>query len=133
MSAFGGMKIYTVHVKPGAGGSEKPVFVREGFNWMAFLFTGLWALYQRLWWPAFFIAVFNVALITAGRHHAVSSESVSIIQLGFQVLIGYLGNDWLRARLRHRGYVMADITAADSQLRAEQRYFERYLAASASH
>lgn len=127
------MKIYTVHAKPGARGAEKPVFVREGFNWMAFLFTGLWALYQLLWWPALFIVAFHIALGMLAEHHLLSAASVSVVQLGFQVLVGYLGNDWLRGRLRRRGYVMSDVTAAETQLGAEQRYFERYLAAAAAH
>lgn len=125
------MKIYTVHARPGARGGEKPIFVREGFNWMAFLFTGFWALYQRLWWPAALIVAFHIGLGALGEHHLLSPSSVGAVQLGFQVLVGYFGNDWMRARLRRRGFVMSDVTAADSQLRAEQRYFERYLAAAA--
>lgn len=129
---FHSLKIYTVHVKPGAASpQEQPVFVREGFNWMAFLFTGLWTLYQRLWWPTLFVVGFNAVLMKFGQH-LLSSESIGIAQLGFQLLVGYLGNDWIRARLKRQGYILADITAADSQPRAEQRYFERYLAATAA-
>jgi hypothetical protein len=43
--------------------------------------------------------------------------------------VGFQGTDWQRARLKRRGYVTADITTGDSQLRAEQRYFDRYFAA----
>ncbi len=132
MSFFpAGMKIYTVHVKPGvAHAQDKPIFLREGFNWMAFVFIGFWALYHRLWWQALAIVAFNIFIISLGEQHALSIESVNAIQLGLHVLVGYLANDWLRAKLQRRGYAMSDITAADSLLRAEQRYFERYLAAS---
>ena len=128
MSIFGGMKVFTVHVKTDAvRSSEKPIFLREGFNIYAFLFTMLWALYQRLWWHAAGIMAAFVLLIQLGVHHFISSVSVGILQLAMQVLIGFAANDWRRRSLEKRGYIMTDITTGDSLLRAERRYFERYL------
>lgn len=125
------MKIYTVHIKPGPGAAENPVFVREGFNIAAFIFTGLWALYQRLWGVALLILAVNMAVILLGKAYIFTPPAMAIIQLGIQVLVGFHANDWLRARLRRKGHIIADIAAGDSLLRAEQRYFERYLSASA--
>jgi len=64
------------------------------------------------------------------RNHLLSADSTAIVQMAMNVLIGFHANDWLRAKLKKRGYITADITAADSKLRAEQRYFERHLAAT---
>lgn len=126
MSLLRGMKIYTVHIPANdQNAQEKAVFLREGFNWMAFLFTGLWALYHRLWLLVLYIVLFNVALMSLEQEAIISSSGAITIQLGFQVLVGFHANDWLRAKLAKRGYIMADISAADSLLRAEQRYFER--------
>lgn len=128
---FGGMKIYTVHAKPDmVNAAEKPKFVREGFNLFAFLFTGLWTLYHRLWWPTAILVAVNVALIALGKRHLFPAETLTIIQVAVQILVGYMANDWLRAKLQRRGYVIVDIVAADSELRAEQRYFDRYLASA---
>jgi hypothetical protein len=124
-----GMKIYTVHVKPGTSVAERPpVFVKEGFNFFAFLFHFFWALYQRLWLPALGIFFVNVLLVLLVREHIVSANGMTALQLGFQFLVGAHGNDWVRARLSREDYVLADIAAGDSMLRAEQRYFERLLA-----
>ncbi len=129
---FGGMKIYTVHIKPGAeNAAQPPLFVREGFNWLAFLLTGFWALYHRLWLPLLLILAFNGTLIAAGNEQLLSRFSLLAVHMGFQVIVGFAANDWLRAKLARSGYIMADITAADSRLRAEQRYFERSLAVAA--
>lgn len=122
-----GMKIYTVHVKPGAG-EQVPVFVREGFNVFAFLFHFFWALYHRLWAPAVVIFVVNAMLVLLMREHVLSQNGIVALQLGFQFLVGAHGNDWVRARLVQDGYILADISAGDNLLRAEQRYFERVLA-----
>ena len=87
----------------------------------------LWALSHRLWWHAAGIVVTFVLLIQLGVHHFVSSPSVGVLQLVMQVYIGFAGNDWRRKVLARRGYIMTDITTGDSLLRAERRYFERYL------
>ncbi|NBX04077.1 MAG: DUF2628 domain-containing protein [Alphaproteobacteria bacterium] len=125
---FGGMKIYTVHIKTDASRSgEKPIFIREGFSFGAFFFTVFWALYHRLWLPAAGIMFSLWLIVQLGTHHFISSPSVGVLQLMIQVLVGYLANDWRRRALAKRGYITSDVTAADSLLRAEQRYFERYL------
>jgi len=124
-----GLKIYTVHMKSGETLAErKPIFIREGFNIFAFIFTLFWTLYHRLWrWSLLILAV-NVVLALATKNHLLDTNTGSIIQIAFNVLVGFHANDWLRDGLARRGYVMADVTAADSLLRAEQRYFERSLA-----
>jgi len=133
MNLFSSMKIYTVHIKPGmANASQRPVFVREGFNIWAFLFTVLWALYHRLWLPALLMAAFNTLLLCMLKEQVLNQASIGAIHLGFHAVIGFWGNDWLRARLTRRGYILADITASDNLLRAEQRYFERILSPAAN-
>jgi hypothetical protein len=128
MSLFGGMKIYTVHIKTDVvRSSEKPTFVREGFNVFAFFFTVLWALSKRLWLPAIGILAAFVFIITLGVQHYISSTSVGILQLMIQVIVGFHANDWYRAALEKRGFITTDITTGDSLLRAERRYLERYL------
>ena len=124
------MKIYTVHVRPDLpDAQEQAEFVPEGFNWMAFFLTGIWALYHRLWRYAFLIFAVNAAFIAARESGWISMDGLAALQLGFQAFVGFSANDWRRRRLDRKGYVMADIAASDSQLAAEQRYYERYLAA----
>ncbi len=129
MSIFGGMKIYTVHIKPGmANAQARPVFVKEGFNFWAFLFTdSLGALSAPV-----ATGVADRRLQCAAVAHAQgimcsTRPASAVIHLGFHLVVGFWGNDWLRARLARRGYIMADISVSDSLLRAEQRYFERYV------
>jgi hypothetical protein len=125
---FGGLKIYTVHVKTDVvRSSEKPVFVREGFNPFAFFFTVLWMLSKRLWLPALGIVAAFSFIIFLGVQQVITSTSVGVLQLAMQVVIGFHANDWLRHALEKRGYITTDITTGDSMLRAERRYFERYL------
>ncbi len=122
------MKIYTVYIPAAApDAQQKAIFLREGFSWSAFLFTGFWALYHRLWWPMLGIFLFNGALVSLQNAELLSPGGMAVLQLGFQVLVGFHANDWLRDKFAHRGYILADVTVGDSLLRAEQRYFERVL------
>jgi hypothetical protein len=125
-----GMKIYTVHVHPDESSSDfKPVFIKEGFNGMAFVFTIVWALYYRLWALALALILLTMGLMYCSKVHLLTHASVTAIHLGVHLLVGYHANDFLRGRLSKKGYVLADVTAADSFLRAQQRFFERYVAA----
>jgi hypothetical protein len=126
------VKIYTVHVRgDDRGVHHKPVFVKEGFNFLAFVVPLPYALYKRLWMPALAMLAFNVLLVFMMRHQVLGAPSISALDLGFRIIVGFQANDWVRVYLQKAGYILSDISAADSLLRAEQRYFERYLVAAA--
>ncbi len=130
MSLFSHPKFYAVYTKPDADlGKHAPVLVKEGFNIFAFLFGAFWSLYHRLWLVSFMVLLFNGVLIYAGREQWLTEPSLAAIQMGFQMLMGLQGNDWREAKLRKKGYMLADVALAESTLRAEQRYLERAITA----
>lgn len=123
-----GPKLYTVHIDP-----ENPpphgdaVFVREGFNIFAFLFVVFWALYHRLWLVAVVLIGLQALFIGLAEQHVLSMISANIFYMAVQVLFGFHANDLRCDKLKKRGYILADVTTGESQLRAEQRFFERFL------
>ena len=121
--------VYTVHIDPSLPHPyEEAQFVEEGFNWRAFLFSAIWALYNRLW--LFFAILICVScLIIAFSWHGISVMGIIFIQFAWHLFVGYTGNDWLRAKFKSKGFITADIVTGDSLLRAEQRFFDRYFAA----
>lgn len=126
---FHGMKLYTVHTKPGSDYTlDKPIFLREGFNWLAFLFTFLWALAHRLWAFALVLFIANITIAMAMRYGVFSQLTGGIVQFGVQVLAGFHANDALRNVMQKRQYLFQDITSGESLLMAEQRYFDRLIA-----
>lgn len=130
---FGRVKIYTVHVgAQDKGLQHKPVFVKEGFSIMAFLFPLLWTVYRRLWGPMLIVLAFDMFLYAMLKGHSFGRPSLGAVDLGFRLLIGFQANDWLRASLQRKGYLLTDVSAADSLLRAQQRYLERFVATSAA-
>ena len=130
MSLFSKPQIYTVHINPANNNAvEKAVFVREGFSVYAFIFGVLWALYHRAWGFAIFLGVFAVLFGVAEHSKWMDRDSLAIIQLAFSFLVGYHANDCRRASLAKRGYIMSDVVASDNEMRAQQRYFDRMVAA----
>ncbi len=121
------MRIYTVYLSGAADPLFTPdrgaVFVRDGFNWSAFVFAWLWALFTRLWLAAVILVSVEV-LIGAGLKTLAADEITSVAALlGWHAIVGFIANDLRRATLARSGYREAGIVAADDELAAERRFF----------
>lgn len=123
---FHGLKLYTIHTKSGSDYTlDRPVFLREGFNWMAFLFTFVWAFFQRLWLFGLVILAANMLVVMATHVGVIDPFAAGLVQFALQFMVGFHANDALRNRMQKQGYIFQDISSGDSLLRAEQRYFDR--------
>ena len=127
-----GFRLYSVHVDPCAPRPyETAEFVAEGFNFWAFVFGAMWALYQRLWILGFILICLNVALAGMAKHYGFSPASIYVLQMGIQIMVGFQANDSRRIALARKGYIVADMVAAHTLLHAEQRFYDRYLPSAA--
>lgn len=118
-------KIFTVYEKPEAAEpSEQVLLLREGFCVWALLFHGFWLIVQRMWLVlALYVAAALVLSLGADMLH-LSDLSSGVLQFGLQLLLAYHAYDLKGWGLRRRGYHLAGVLAADSAMRAEQRYYE---------
>lgn len=115
------MRVYTVHITPG---ETAPVLIKEGFSWPAFFFSLPWALWNRLWLAAVLVVLLAVALDTSLMFAGFGDIVRGAAGLGFSAIVGYLANDWRRARLARRGIRMAGIVAASGADMALRRWFD---------
>src|SRR5262245_5637965 len=124
------MRIYTVHLKRAADPLFTPdlgaEFVREGFNWAAFLFTWIWALVCGLWIVAAILFAGDLALALLFELVDLDSKSQFWTTLGWHLIVGYTAEDLRRWTPRLRGYALAEIVAAEGLAAAERRFFERH-------
>jgi bacteriorhodopsin len=122
-------QIYTVHIDPSKPNAvERAVFVREGFNFFAFIFGVFWALYHRMWWVAACLAIVATSFGAAEEFKLLNTVTLAILQIGFNLIIAFQANDLRRAELSRRSYIMSDVVVSDNEFRAQQRYFDRVLA-----
>jgi len=118
------MRHYSVHQPYAAPGALDAVrFVKEGFSWPAFFFTGFWLLWKRLWIEfAIFLAMvvaLEMALHVLGIGQAMGGLGSFVIGLA----LGFEGNDLVRAKLARSGYVEVGEVAASDLESAELKYF----------
>ncbi|MFH1805758.1 MAG: DUF2628 domain-containing protein [Pseudomonadota bacterium] len=118
------MKVYTVHIHPGrADPLADAVLIREGFNFWAFLLTGLWALYHRQWLAFFGLIVVSLicsAISWLGNGGEMMDFALALVTgIGF----GLIANDVRRRKLSKSGWKLVDIIASADESGAEHRFF----------
>lgn len=114
------MRIYTLHEPKDP--SLEVVPVKEGFNWLAFLFSPLWAIWHCLWlWGAGLLIIsisVGWAMAKVGWH--VYPQGVAFAALA--LIIGWTANDLRRFNLRRRGFDEVAVLLAENHDRAVELY-----------
>lgn len=96
------MKVYAVHVKPGA----EPVLMSEGFAWGTCLLGPVWLAVHRAWIAA------GLSLASSVLIWALAPPVLAVVlALGLAVLLGLHGHDLQGWALEHRGYTVAHVVA----------------------
>jgi hypothetical protein len=121
------LKIYTVHLKPDESDEiERLRFVSEGFNLYAFIFHIFWALYHRMWRFAGILIGINAVLVALlWSFGEFGPPTQNICQIGIQLWVGFVANDFLRAKLKRDGFITYALVSGENELRAEQRFFDQ--------
>jgi hypothetical protein len=124
------MRLYAVFAPPSpaaAGSAPGPldvaalstlVLVREGFNWLGFFFSVVWALGGGLWFCALLFAA--LVALAAGVPEIVGLDPLTraLVLLAYAIFCGVSANDLRRAALHARGYRLIDVIAARDQAEA---------------
>ena len=128
------MRIYTIHRprRPWPSGvvSAAPETalaaaraVKEGFSWPAFFFSVLWALWHRLWLVALVLVLIEIAFGLAAEAFAVDPIVQLAVSLGLALIVGWIGNDLIRARCERKGLAFAGVAMAETNDDALRRFF----------
>jgi hypothetical protein len=121
------MRVYTVHLRRQGLDLENDIqLIKEGINWAALLFTALWALWHRLWWPA--LAVIAASMLVAGFGKSLGADEPTQSLLGFAVaaVLALLANDLRRAALERRGFTEAGVVCAADEDAALLKFMQAH-------
>jgi len=100
------MKQYKIFVNP-QGTCEA---VKQGWSWPAFLFTWVWGIFKKMWWP--FVCVL-ISVFVLAPFIAAFADVVTIV---ISVIFGIYGNEWRENNLPTRGYDYKEsVTAANPE------------------
>ena len=106
---------------------ENILVVKEGFCWPAFLFTMLWAIWQRLWLVA--AGLLSISLITIFILDRLGADQsvILIIYFGITMVFGYHANDFRRTKLKQIGYLERGVVCGVTEDAAVWRYLTAWL------
>lgn len=132
MGAFNPVVAYTVHEPPEPPAdperhAESLRFVKDGFNWLAFLLTPVWMLSNRLWLAlvAYLAAAFVMGAII-GLTGAGPIWSV-LASLALSLIVALEADGIMRWSLARKGWRMIGAVEGASTRECERRFFERWL------
>ena len=110
------MTFWTAHIRQDA----PPVLVREGFSWGALCFGPFWLALHRVWIAAVLSSVAFVLIVIFAK-----GSVLAWLATGLIVSLGLSGHDLRRSSLDHRGYLLAQVVIARSELEALEQLLRR--------
>jgi Protein of unknown function (DUF2628) len=130
------MSVYTIHQPPLRAAEASPdperfVFVRDGFNFWAFLFAPLWMLWHRLWLALLIYVVVVVGLENAMHFSGVGAGGTAVAALLIAFLVGAEASTLRRFTLDRRGYRQVGVVGGTDAEAAERRFFDAWAKAGA--
>ncbi|MFN3867609.1 MAG: DUF2628 domain-containing protein [Hyphomicrobiaceae bacterium] len=126
------MSVYTVHEPPEPpvdriDRAEAMVFIKDGFNWSAFLFGPLWLLANGLW-QGFLLYGAVLALLIAGINAlGIDPGWVGLAIVGLNAIVGYEAHALYEWVLGTRGWSQAGSVMGATEAECERRFFEGWL------
>ena len=111
------MTTYSICAKRDDRSAADAIFVSDGFSWGAFVFTWLWALWNRMWIVA--VIVISVLLIAS----LLPPAPQILLSLAVSILMGLHANDLLGWSLARRGYSEIALGNGNSLEEAELNFY----------
>ena len=126
------MLTYTVHEPPDAPSdridrAERLVFVKDGFSWTAAVFTPIWLIVHRLWWPLLGYIVLSALCGWLGS--LFDSGWSTLATLALHLLIGLEADTLRRWGLQRRGWRTVGSVTGRTADECERRFFDMWLPA----
>ena len=111
------MTTYAIYAKPSDRNAEDAIFVPDAFSWGGFIFTGFWALWNRMWIAG--SIVISIAMLGS----ALPPAPQFLLNLAISILMGLHGNDLLSWSLARRGYSQIGLSNGRTLEEAELRFY----------
>ncbi len=99
---------------------------KEGFSLWAAVLQVFWALYHRMWLCSAALFFASMVFLALENNAILNESAMTVLRLGFFILVGYSANDWLRASMDKKGYEIFDVVYAKNLDEAKQRFYGEY-------
>lgn len=117
------MKPYNALIKKNKEGKiEDVILLKEGFSFFAFLFSGLWFLYHRMWKELLALILINIAFAILGKFYPNSNKI--FLEFSFLLIIALNATYWLCEHLKKKGYEFVGIVFGENCVNAKIRFIK---------
>jgi len=117
------MRPYNVLVKKNSVGKiDDIVLLKDGFSWAAFLFSGFWFFYHRMWKELLVLILVNFAFVFISKIS--SAFDRTLLECGFFFLVALNANYWRVDHLKKQGYELVGLVFGNDQVGAKVHFIE---------
>lgn len=126
------MSLYTVHEPPELAidrmeRAEQMLFLKDGFNWAAFVIAPVWLLMNRLWLGLALYVGASIAIAAGFSALDLHPGWISLATVGLHAVVGYEAHALQVYDLERRGWSQAGAVMGASEPECERRFFEGWL------
>ena len=122
------MALWTVHSKVDEPAlirarADEVRFVREGFNWPAFLVPLIWLVVKGMWIVLILAIAVEMVIIGFNASFKLTNLVLTILGFGINLVMGFAGNDLYRWTLSRGRFQEIGLVAGSDIDEAELRFF----------
>ncbi|MFZ4542180.1 MAG: DUF2628 domain-containing protein [Rickettsiales bacterium] len=118
-------RIYNAYEKPElAEPTARMELVRDGVNIWALVLHVFWLVYHRMWWVLVGYIALAACLSALATVLHLPESAVMVLQLALQVMLCVHASELRGWTLQRKGYRFAGVLVADSEMKAQRRYYE---------
>lgn len=119
------MKLYNVlTLNNKEGKTEDILFLKEGFSWLAFIFSIFWFLYHKMWKESFALFIIAGAFAFFEESQILFGDSKFIVEILLDFIIALNANHWFCESLVKKGYKFEGVIFAKNPAQARLRYVQ---------
>lgn len=105
--------------------AERAVFIRQGFDRLAFLLTPVWALRHRLWRMLGLWALWTVIVVVLASTLRLDAAIATLVYSVGALAFGYEADRAREEALSRRGMLLQGLSLGETPRDAERIYFDR--------
>lgn len=117
------MKIYSVYINKKQADPD-PIFIEEGFSFLALIFQSLWFFYHKIWIPSFSLIIINFLLFFCFDKGLITSFVYYGLDISFAIFVALFANDWYALSLKSKNYEFTDVIVASNIENAKLRFYK---------
>lgn len=131
---FGAQRIqsYTVHERPDPptdriDRAEALRFIKDGFEFAAFVFAPFWLIAQRLWLGLLGYVIAFAAILVANEYLSLPDSAAVVLLIGLHLIVGFEGDAMARLDIESRGWTTLGSVTGLNRLDCERRFLDMWL------